>query len=82
LRGQEALGFGDVKFVGVAGFYIGASGLAPFLVVGGLIGVVFGMIWRVLGRGAVFPFGPALCVALGLMVAAPNWFDALSPSMP
>ena len=76
-RGQDVLGLGDVKFVALAGLYIGATGLAPFLVLGGLVGVAFGMVWRILGRGAVFPFGPALCVALAAMVSAPGWFDRL-----
>jgi prepilin signal peptidase PulO-like enzyme (type II secretory pathway) len=77
LRGQDALGLGDVKFVGLAGLYVGASGLAPFFLIGGLIGIAFGVMWRILGRGAIFPFGPALCVAVAVMVSAPGWFDQL-----
>jgi leader peptidase (prepilin peptidase)/N-methyltransferase len=77
LRGRDALGLGDVKFVALAGLYVGATGLAPFLVMGGLVGIAFGLTWRFLGRGAVFPFGPALCASLGVMVAAPGWFDRL-----
>ena len=75
VRGVDGLGLGDVKFVGLAGFYVGATGLAPFLLLGGLFGIGFGLLWRAIGRGAVFPFGPALCVALGTMLAAPGWFE-------
>jgi len=77
IRGLDALGLGDIKFVGLAGLYVGATGLAPFLLLGGILGIVFGLLWRLVGRGAVFPFGPALCAALAIMLIAPEWFDAL-----
>jgi len=77
LRGQDALGLGDVKFIALAGFYTGATGLAPLLFLGGMLGIAFGLAWRLLRGGAAFPFGPALCVALGFMMVSPNWFDLL-----
>lgn len=77
LRGVDALGLGDVKFVALAGFFVGLSGIAPFLLLGGAIGVGFGLTWRWTGRSNVFPFGPSLCVALAAMLAAPGWFDRL-----
>ncbi len=77
LRGIDALGLGDVKFVALAGFYVGLSGIAPFLLLGGAIGIGFGLAWRSTGRSDAFPFGPALCVALAAMMAAPGWFDRL-----
>lgn len=78
LRGIDALGLGDVKFVALAGFYVGLGGIAPFLLLGGVVGIVFGLAWRWTGRSAVFPFGPALCVALAATVALPHWFDRLA----
>jgi prepilin signal peptidase PulO-like enzyme (type II secretory pathway) len=74
LRGVDALGLGDVKFIALAGLYVGATGLAPLLVLGGLIGIAFGLAWRLSGRGTYFPFGPALCAGLGVLLAAPNTF--------
>lgn len=74
IRGIEAMGLGDVKFIVLAGFYAGITGLAPLLVLGGLIGIVFGVIWRLTGRGATFPFGPALCIALAIMLVTPDTF--------
>ncbi len=76
LRGVEAMGLGDVKFIALAGFYVGVTGLAPLLVLGGVIGIVFGMLWRAGGRGATFPFGPALCCALAVLIAQPIWFSS------
>lgn len=73
LRGIDALGLGDVKFILLAGFYVGLAGLAPLLILAGLVGIAFGLIWRALGFGATFPFGPALCGALAILLVAPEW---------
>jgi leader peptidase (prepilin peptidase)/N-methyltransferase len=77
LRGIDALGLGDIKFVALAGFYVGLFGIAPFLLLGGAIGIGFGLVWRWTGRSDAFPFGPALSAALAVMLAAPGWFDRL-----
>ena len=71
-RGVDALGLGDVKFLGVAGLYLGVTDFAQYLVLAGVLGVVFGLMWRRLGRGEAFPFGPALCVALAVEL----WINA------
>jgi prepilin signal peptidase PulO-like enzyme (type II secretory pathway) len=63
-RRRLGMGLGDVKFLGVAGVYVGLSGLGGLLIGAGLVGVLFGGAWRLAGRGAVFPFGPALCLVL------------------
>ncbi len=63
-RGKDALGLGDVKFLGVAGIYLGLQEFGRYLVIAGLAGILLGLIWRGVGKGAVFPFGPALCLAL------------------
>ncbi|OIQ76285.1 type 4 prepilin-like protein leader peptide-processing enzyme [mine drainage metagenome] len=71
LRGVNALGLGDVKFLGAAGLALGSGQIAPFLILSGLLGVAFGLVWRLAGRGSVFPFGPALAAALGLLLLFP-----------
>ena len=73
-RGFHGLGMGDVKFVGLAGFYVGLSGFGTFLVLSGVLGILFGLVWRLSGRGRAFPFGPGLCVALLLAVFWPGVF--------
>jgi len=67
-RGVDALGLGDVKFLGVAGIYLGVTDLAHFLVLAGVGGMVLGLVWRRLGHGEVFPFGPALCASLAVLL--------------
>lgn len=64
LRGRDALGFGDVKFFAAAGLWLGLAGVPVFLVVSGLVGTGFALLWRRLGGGREFPFGPALAVGL------------------
>jgi leader peptidase (prepilin peptidase)/N-methyltransferase len=65
---QDALGFGDVKFFAVAGLWLGLSQLGVFLLIAGLLGVWIGIIWKMTGRGKVFPFGPALILSLYLLL--------------
>jgi prepilin signal peptidase PulO-like enzyme (type II secretory pathway) len=64
LRGRVMLGFGDVKFFAVAGVWLDISAIPAFLLIAGVLGIVFGLIWRLAGRGQIFPFGPALAVSL------------------
>ncbi len=64
LKGREALGMGDVKFFAVAGLWTGVGGLADFMMISGLAGILFAIGWRLRGGDAVFPFGPALAVGL------------------
>lgn len=69
LKGRHGLGLGDVKFLAVAGLWLGVENFPPFLLTAGLIGVVFGLIWRFFAKTPVFPFGPALCAALFLALS-------------
>jgi len=64
IRGRTMLGFGDVKFFTVAGLWLGLWPLVPFLFLSGVFGVVLGLLWARLGRGEIFPFGPALALSL------------------
>ncbi|GJL84514.1 MAG: type 4 prepilin-like proteins leader peptide-processing enzyme [Micavibrio sp.] len=61
---KDALGFGDVKFFAVAGLWLGLSNVAPFLILSGLLGIVFSVVWQKVKKEAVFPFGPALITSL------------------
>jgi leader peptidase (prepilin peptidase)/N-methyltransferase len=72
LRKKDGLGFGDVKFLTVAGLWLGLNAIPPFLFYSGAIGVVFGLSWRAAGRGPRFPFGPALAAALFLCLVYPQ----------
>ncbi len=77
IRGRVMLGFGDVKFFTVAGLWLGLWPLVPFIFLSGVLGVVLGLIWRGLGRGDIFPFGPALALALFICVVYQNSVNTL-----
>ena len=65
---KEALGFGDVKFFGVAGLWLGVEALPLFMIISGLTAVCFALIWRFVRKSAVFPFGPALIAAFFVLL--------------
>jgi len=71
LRKKDVLGFGDVKFFAVAGVWLTLMPFVPFLFLSGLLGVIFGLFWRAIGKGPIFPFGPALAVSLFICVMFP-----------
>lgn len=75
LRKTEGLGYGDVKFFSVAGLWITIDHFVPFMFYSGLLGVVFGLLWRGVGRGRIFPFGPALALALWGAVLFPEYYN-------
>lgn len=70
---KDGLGMGDVKFLGVAGIWLGdAANFVPFLFYSGVLGIVSGIGWRLLTKSERFPFGPALAMALLLCVVVPQ----------
>lgn len=72
LRKKDALGFGDVKFLCVAGSWLPLTDFVPFMLFAGIMGIVTGLLWRWLGRGAIFPFGPALAFSLFINILFPD----------
>jgi prepilin signal peptidase PulO-like enzyme (type II secretory pathway) len=75
-RNKDGLGMGDVKFLGVAGIWLAQwMDFVPFLFFSGVLGIVSGIGWTLLGRGERFPFGPALAVALFICVVFPHIAD-------
>lgn len=65
---KDALGFGDVKFFVVAGLWLGFVHLANFVLLSGICGVVLAILWKKIGKGDVFPFGPALIMSFVLLL--------------
>lgn len=63
---KEAMGFGDVKFMGMIGGFVGWQGALLTFFLASLTGAVGGILHRWLTRDAYVPFGPFL--ALGAML--------------
>lgn len=81
LRKKDGLGWGDVKFLVAAGIWlVEPRAFVPFFFFAGVLGIISGLLWRALGHGERFPFGPALATALWLPVLTPemdDWFWSL-----
>lgn len=69
-RKKDALGWGDVKFFAVAGFWLGLNpdSAAYLMLVAGVIGIFLAVIWQKIKKEAEFPFGPALLLAFVAML--------------
>lgn len=67
---KDALGWGDIKFFVAAGWGIGFSYFPMFLMASGVVGLGTGIVWKCLGKGDAFPFGPAIIIAFFLCVLA------------
>ncbi|MBX2835083.1 MAG: prepilin peptidase [Micavibrio sp.] len=65
---KDALGMGDVKFFAVAGLWLGIPLLGIFMILSGFLGVVLGLVWKVITKEEAFPFGPALIVAFFVLL--------------
>jgi len=63
IRKKEGMGLGDVKFLAVAGLWLGVKSLVPFLFFSGVLGIITGLIWKALKKGPIFPFAPALALS-------------------
>ncbi len=68
ILGKDSLGFGDVKFFGVAGLWLGLDLLPLFMIISGGVAIVLAVIWKYLKNSSVFPFGPALISALFILL--------------
>lgn len=65
-RKKEGLGLGDVKFFAAVGVFMNFSQIPIFLFIAGSLGVVTSLLWRLCGKGDIFPFGPALAMSFFL----------------
>lgn len=51
LRGQEGMGLGDVKLIGMIGAFVGPGGLLPTIIVASFSGTIIGVVLLVAGGG-------------------------------
>ncbi|MGH1404533.1 MAG: prepilin peptidase [Alphaproteobacteria bacterium] len=66
---KDSLGMGDVKFFFVSGLWLGLSVLPYFMMMSGLLAMMFAVAWRLIVGGEAFPFGPALIASFyGLLL--------------
>lgn len=66
--GEEGFGFGDVKMMAACGFWLPLTDVPLFLILTGAGGVLTAFLWATLKKGPRFPLGPALALALGILI--------------
>lgn len=64
--GREAMGFGDVKFLGMIGGYLGWQAIVWTFIIGSILGLVFVVVGAVRTEKGALPYAPSL--GLGAMV--------------
>lgn len=61
--GLEAIGIDDIKFLFIAGLFLGEKNFLTFIILTGFFGLTFGALWQKIKKDETFPFAPALCLA-------------------
>jgi len=76
---REAMGMGDVFFIAMIGAFTGWKGVIFTIFAGSVLGSVFAMVPRVIGKAewtAKIPFGPYLAAGAALWVFyGPEWLE-------
>jgi len=65
---KEAMGFGDVKLLGMIGGYLGFTGALLTLLLASVLGAVIGLGVKLATRESYIPFGPFLAVGAALVL--------------
>lgn len=65
---NEVLGGGDTKIITICGLFLGLGNIGVFLLWTGIIGCIFGLLWRLCKKDKVFPFAMPIVVTLFVFV--------------
>ncbi len=78
--GREAMGFGDVTLMAMAGAWLGWQACLLACMLGVFIGLAHGLTQLLVRSESELPFGPSLCLGLAIVVVGwrPVW-DMASP---
>jgi prepilin signal peptidase PulO-like enzyme (type II secretory pathway) len=75
---KQGIGEDDLKFFAVAGLMLGIDQLMIFMILNGILGTIFGLLWMHLKKDETFPFAPALSAAfLSLILFKINYVELL-----
>ncbi len=81
--GREAMGFGDVKFMGAIGAFLGWQGALWTFFLGSFLGAFGGLLHRLITKDPYVPFGPFLALgALLTMFFEEELFDFVFRAWP
>lgn len=74
----QAIGSDDLKFFFVAGLMLGLDIFLPFMMLSGLLGILFGSLWQKIKDDNTFPFAPAICLSAFLCLFISKDLDFIS----
>ncbi|MBL6784816.1 MAG: prepilin peptidase [Rickettsiales bacterium] len=63
IRKRDGLGMADINLAFIVTIFIGIENFPYFLLLSGLLGTIFGLIWQKLYKQDIFPFFPSLSIA-------------------
>lgn len=84
IRGEDGMGWGDVKFLAGIGAVVGLAGCLWVLIVAALLGALVGLVLMLLGRGTAktaLPFGTFLALAAVVFLFLPSAWRVWPPVM-
>lgn len=76
--GMEAIGIDDLKFFFITGFMLGTDNFLSFMMLSGLLGIIFGSIWQKIMKDDSFPFAPAICCSTFLCLLFDKALDPVT----
>ncbi len=71
----EAIGIDDLKFFFIIGLLLGKANFLSFMMMSGVFGVIFGLIWQKLTKEDTFPFAPSICCSALMVLVLGNKLD-------
>ncbi len=74
---KEAMGFGDVKLMGLLGAILGAKFVLLSVFLASFLGSVIGIGIRIITRNTTIPFGPFLCGGAAILILADERVDTV-----
>lgn len=60
IKNKEVLGDGDVRLMAVCGAFLGLKNLGVFLLMNGVVGILFYLLWKKFKKEEIFPFLPVI----------------------
>ena len=65
---RDSLGGADLSLVLGIGFFLGVNSINLFLLLSGILGILFSVIWKKFYKKEEFPFGPSLLLAMFISI--------------
>jgi len=73
----EAIGIDDIKFFFLAGLILGQKNFLSFMILSGVFGLIFGGLWQKLKKDETFPFAPAICSSVFILMLFEKKIDLI-----